>query len=247
MATTISSTTTGIVTKVGASASVNNQLGPYIYDTGKPFPYDNIDKLNTSYDNKTIPITSIATTVSQALNIGSNYGIITVANASNFPDGPGYLVFNYGNDKQVNYVPYLRKLNSTQLLLDYSFIFPNTVPSGADCSLSISSLLSNAPRIKGPFVPSDPVGSWSFYLTDSPSGRSYCQELILDSIAAGMNPNISITYPNAYGLGHWDAGTFNTSVSSFGKTEGIYRLNDIVGVFAENEDSEEKDARQGIL
>lgn len=149
--------------------------GPFIYDT-----------------KGGIGITSIATTLSQNIFQGQQYATLAVASSAAFPDAPGWLCIGFGYSYSTFPVKYLGRFSATALSLDYSFIFPQNVSSGATVTLLNGS---------GIYVPSTPTTVGSFYLTDSNSGRVAAQSTIQSIDGAGLNINISVIYPGDIGLG----------------------------------------------
>ena len=223
----------GNVTWMGAPYELDAP-GPYVYDTAIPFTVNNNDLLiNSKFTKSSAPLTNVFTTVLQQLNQGQNYGIIEVANAIAFPDASGYLVFNFGNDNQVINVPYLGRPSSGTLQLDYRFVFPQTVPINADVTLSVSPTLG-APTVLGPWVPPNVYELNTFYVTDSPAGRAAAQAAIADAAAGGVLVNNIVVYPGSYGLGNGQQPVI-----------GVPKINDIVGIYAENVDAEIAAAREG--
>ena len=87
-------------------------------------------------------------------------------------------------------------------MLDYRFAFPQDVPLGSDCALSVSSTI-NSPGVKGPWVPPNVVQLNSLFITDSPAGRAGTETAIGNAIAGGILANYVTLYPNPFGLGNW--------------------------------------------
>lgn len=168
---------TGAAIITPQTAPASNFAGPYSFDLSEG-----------------IAVTGSESNVTVALAQGLQYNSVTVADATIFPDAPGWLVFDFGYSDEVEPVQYFGRLSSTQLALDYSYRFPNNVNVGAKCCLLIQ---------KGPWVPDEPQTVGSFYLTDSPVGRIAAQSAITSIAASGVNLNITVTYPGNYGLGNW--------------------------------------------
>lgn len=155
-----------------------DHIGPYIFDpTQGP------------------AITGTGTTITQELTAGQSYSTITVADASDFPENGGYLVFGFGYDIQTFPIKYLFKISNTQIILDSSFVFPTTLPSGTNVILLSS---------KGAFVPEDVVNSGAFYVTDSIAGRLAASAILDDIAAVGFIINKYVTFPGQRGLTHED-------------------------------------------
>lgn len=150
--------------------------GPYIFDP-----------------EKGLPITSIGSAVSQVLLKDNQYFEVDVGDTNMFPTEEGYVVFNFGYQNQVGPVKYLAKVSSTRILIDFNFIFNNTI----NINDTVDFLYT-----KQPFEPTAAQGPniGSLYLTDSASGRVAAQSAIEASTAAGLNINEIIEYPGDVGL-----------------------------------------------
>lgn len=162
--------------------------------------------------SKGLAITEIVTTLTSApLLAGQEYRLLTVANASSFPDVEGWVVFGYGYDYQSGPVHYLGRAGPTAILIDPDFVFTQNVPVGANVNL----LASNRPPTSTP----DQIGD--FWLTDSPAGRVAAEATIDTIAAAGYEVDLHVSYPGDVGLGY--AGH---------PTHGVQALSDIVQCFA---------------
>jgi hypothetical protein len=204
----------GIITNYAAPLGVGIP-GPYMYDT-------NIDNANVSST-----ITNIQTTVLQQLNKGFSYTNISVTDPSKFPNIPGYLVFNYGSDNQVNLVPYVGSFTNSDgdggfLTLLPGYVFPLDVP--------INSVLIYSGTAPGVFVPTLPIPLNTAYLTDSPAGRAAAEDALLQCAAAGFENNINIIWPTIFGVGNW-AYPVKLNQPALG---GGGKINDIVRIWAED-------------
>lgn len=189
---------TGSVVPFKALASADAAPGPFVFD-----PIDGVS------------ITSIFSIITMELEQDQHYNILEVADATVFPDEPGYLVFNFGYENSVAPVQYMGRLSGTELALDAGFKFPVTVPVNATVILL---------RDRLPFIPdqSDEVGS--FWATDSASGRIAAQLAIDETVAAGIDVDVKVIYPGSRGLG----------AEEF-PNDGNYKLSDVVSVFGGND------------
>jgi hypothetical protein len=177
------------------AAPVGAYPGPYIYDP-----------------NAGVAITGMDSILVGTLSAGRQYGSVTMADASDFPDAAGYLVFDFGGPNQVGPVKYFGILSDTTLVLDDSYVFPKSIATGSSVTLLAG---------KGPFVPVNPEQYGSFYLTDSPAGRIGAQNALAANTAAGVTIDETVVYPNDRGLGG----------EGF-PTKDSYKLSDIVEIFA---------------
>lgn len=191
-------TSFGACTATPVKANSSTIPGPFVYDP-----------------QSGVAVTGSTSTLSTQLSAGLQYASITVADATQFPDEPGWLVFDFGYAQQFQPVRYLGRLSSTQLALDYTYKFPQTIPVGASVTLL---------QQKGPWVPSAPQSVGSFYLTDSSSGRIAAASTISSIAAAGVTVNLTVAYPGDYGLGNWGY-----------PSHGNYKISDEVLVWGSND------------
>lgn len=190
--------TSGSIIPVGAQKAVIP--GPIVWDPAQG-----------------LAITSVKAVLTSGINIGHQYNILNVDSTANFP-AQGWVVLNFGYANQVGPVRYLSILSETELALDYSFKFPQSATAGSVVILLLS---------KGPFIPTSAqaFGVNSLYLTDSPAGRIAAQNALNNSVAAGLDVNITVVYPGDRGLG-----------AAGYPTTGTGKLSDIVECFSSPED-----------
>ena len=153
-----------------------NQEGPYMYDTTQPFTVSNIGTLLTQDLDATMP------------------RVFSVADASQFPDEQGYLIFGYGTEKQEGPVPYTARPSNNTLLISPIYNIQEAHLAGTD----VSFVSQKAP----PVISRDGL-DYPFYITDVVSGRVYAQDLINSVAATGISLVFTILYPNDIGLGKW--------------------------------------------
>lgn len=171
---TVAVTTDAVVTS--ARGGTNDIAGPFIYDTsGSP------------------AVTETESTLTSELVVGSNYTVMQVADASDFPDEEGWICFAFGTESQVSPVKYLGRISSTHLLIDPSFTFPNTLAVGSTVTLLAQ---------RGIFVPDQPEDVGSFYITAAAAGRVAAANTIEELIGAGLAVNTQVVYPSDFGLGN---------------------------------------------
>lgn len=153
-----------------------NQPGPYIYDLAQPFT-----------------ISKTGTTLAQNLD-GTMSKLITVADASQFPDSQGYLILGYGTQEEEGPIPYISRPSANTLLISPAYSLKNTFVSGTDVALV-------ATRAS---VVLDPSGNdFEFFLTGDAAGRIYAQSLINQIAATGLVVLFTIIFPSDEGLGKW--------------------------------------------
>lgn len=148
-----------------------NYLGPYVYDTDKPYTIGQINgNLTQKVDGQ----------------------VVFLDDASNFPDSQGYLVFNYGFKNEEGPVPYLSRPSNNSILLSPQYKIKNRHLSGSNVSL----IYENAPH-----KVDTGGGDYDFIVTDVASGRVFTQQIIESITATGIVLSITIIYPSEKGLG----------------------------------------------
>lgn len=155
---------------------VPGQLGPYMFDISQPFTVSNIGtKLNQNLD-------------------GTMPRVVTVDDASQFPDSLGNIILGYGTQNQEGPIPYIARPSATTLLISPAYNVKKSHPDGTDVALVASKSAADVSR--------DGL-DYPFYITDVVSGRIYAQDLINSVAASGINIVFTILYPNDIGLGKW--------------------------------------------
>lgn len=155
---------------------------------------------------------SISGTLTQQLNAGSSYKLISVSNTVGIPDGPGFLMFDLNKDTQEEPVPIVGVV-SNGILISPAYKFRFTHPIGSDYTY----LTANHAVVS-------PYGDdYPFYATGTATGRIYCQELITQVTALGIKLEIIIIYPDGVGLGYGKLPTDGTD----------YRNNDLIEIYGE--------------
>jgi hypothetical protein len=150
-----------------------------------------------------VSVTSSESALTQSLAAGQQYAVLGVADSSVFPDEEGYLCVNFGYANATYPIPYLGRYSSTGLIIDYRFVFPYDVDSGA-----IVSLMNQ----REAYVPdSDTTGE--FWLTSSPSGRVVAIDIVEQAMAGGIEINSEVVYPGDKGLGGYGLPTTGAKIS----------------------------------
>lgn len=159
-------------------ADVTGDPGSYLWDTSKPYT-----------------ITRYNTTILQKAD-ASIQNVLDVANASDFPDSPGYFCLNWGNPLEEGPIPYISRPSSGSLLLNPSYRFKRSHPAGSTINL----IGQNAP-----YNPASDGSDYGAYITDVVGGRLWAQELIDFVAAAGINLVFTVLYPDPIGLEKWES------------------------------------------
>lgn len=93
-----------------------------------------------------IHLTSVNTTLNQVIGAGGHYAVVQFADTSQFPGTGGYIVFNFGGNRQ-EHVRYLSRPNNTSLLLDATYAFHYNHTFGTQVNFCYPT--PYAPRITG--------------------------------------------------------------------------------------------------
>lgn len=157
--------------------SAENEPGPYCYDLSTGFTLGK-ESATTEFD----------------LDSSSESIIKTIDDVSDFPDEEGHLIIGFGTSRQEGPIPYIARPSDTTLRINPSYKIQNFHPAGTDIAL-ISQSISPSPDKDGTDYP--------FFVTDSPVGRIYAEDLINQITATGITLIVYILYPNDIGLGNW--------------------------------------------
>ena len=154
------------------SANVNTGiLGGYLYDESAPF-------VLSSY---TAQITNPIFPGNVVLNLP--------VGANTVPDEQGFLIFEYGTDRQEGPVKYLRKAGTNSIVLDPSYVFEKPHPAGSNLV---------ALRRRGGHVFSGLGKEYSFYLTDPLQARYILEETLEKVKSVGIFLKFIIRFPEIF-------------------------------------------------
>lgn len=175
-------------------------------------------------------ITGVEATLAAPLYKGHQYSSLMLGDeeALKFPDKPGWLCVNYGNEGAVAQIPYLGRVSDKELMLDYNFKFPADALTGGRVTLLAG---------KGPYVPARADSLGSLYVTASSSGRVLAQSAVESILAAGMEEKLTVTvvYPGDKGLGNAGYGTTGNKLSDKVAVWGGNELDAEIEAARENE------------
>jgi len=177
-----------------SGASTIDDLGPYVFDTSKPYLIGEEECLTT------IKVDS------------STERIVEVDDSSNFPDAEGDLIFGFGTSLEEGPVSYIARPSSNTLLIDPSYRFKNVHEIGTDIALVSQNFAYNVKQ---------DASDYPFYGTDIVSGRVYAEDLIKLVSATGINVIITILYPNDIGLGKWGKSDISEKRYVWGEDAGV--------------------------
>lgn len=186
--TMVSSTggTTGVVLNFSAFDDLSGVM------TGKRFAI--LDKIRANrfvgsfiYDpeNVNFTITRLRTTLGQVIEQGDILPQIVVDDASNIPDTPGVLVFDFGKSQEEQPVKYLARPNNSTLLLDPTHTFTKDHAIGEILNV----ILLQAP------APSTDGLDYAVYIVGVDEARAKIQDLVRQIKAAGVVVRFIIEFP----------------------------------------------------
>lgn len=131
-------------------------------------------------------VTSNYCETQEILEKGNVYTKVTVDDASDIPNEPGYLVFNFGKSGEEQPVPYIGRPNDNTILLDPSHVFQKTHLANAPVNY-ISQKLAHTPRVDGRDL--------AIYFTSPVDARRIVQAILRKLKAAGVVIKFIILLP----------------------------------------------------
>jgi hypothetical protein len=169
------------------SAVVNTGLfGPYLWDTGAPFVLSSYEALVNEY-----------------VEAGTTVLNLKVQTPNSVPVEQGFLIFDYGTERQEGPVRYLYKASDSIVALDPSYVFQFDHPVGSAVV---------AIRRKGAHVLGGLGRERSFYTTDPSAARIVLRDLVEQVKSAGIFLNYIVRYPQLY---------YYSSFDTYGATEDV--------------------------
>lgn len=148
--------------------------------------------VKSTYPGSFIPDTTRAFTVTgqrgilgQNINAGQQIPTLLMSEASNIPDAPGFLSFNFGFPNQEVLVKYFGRPNNSTLLLDPGHIFSFDHVIGDAVNVVLTPYLE--PRTQGQ--------DYSVYLVGVEAARILAQRIVESIVAAGVVVDWTILTP----------------------------------------------------
>jgi hypothetical protein len=158
-----------IIITTSVSSDITEIKGPYIWQLDAPF--------TLSADTSTTTTNIVAGKTYKLLVLGSN----------DIPDGPGYLVLDFGKNNQEGPIKYLYKASENTVAVDTTYTFQQFHDIGASV-VAVSKL--------GPHIPTGQGNEYPPYVTNPPDARKLLQDLIVSVASAGIFIDFIIRYPN---------------------------------------------------
>jgi len=131
---------------------------------------------NEPYGNSNYSLRSAVTSLNQDVVKGQAYSLMSVLDSGDFPNELGYLAFDFGYDNQEILVPYHRKLATTSLVMDSSYIFEESHASGSKVHLCS----------KGAFSPNSDGSDYAIFIHDTEVAQELMSDLLDYVKAAGV-------------------------------------------------------------
>lgn len=144
-------------------------LGPYMWSATAPYV-----------------ISSLTSKIQANIKAGNNVRSIEILAGNNIPDAEGFVIFDFGTEREEGPVRYLYKPTSSSLQLDPAYIFKNN----HDVSSSITVI-----RRRGAHVMSGLGKEYPLYITDPAIARETLQDLIKKVKSVGIFIDFLVRYP----------------------------------------------------
>lgn len=158
-----------IIITTSVSSDATKIKGPYVWKLDAPF--------TLSADTSTTTTDIVA---------GKSYKLLEL-DTNNIPDGPGYVVIDFGKNNQEGPIKYLYKAAENVIVIDTSYTFQQFHEPGASV-VAVSKL--------GPHIPTGQGNEYPPYVTNPPDARKLLQDLIVSVASAGIFIDFIIRFPN---------------------------------------------------
>lgn len=145
------------------------------------------------FDFNSYVYTGVFTKLNQKLIQGTNGASIKLISTAGFPLS-GVLVFDLGYDTEETIVPFVKVLNSQEIIIDSSYVWKFQHLSGADVTV-----LRDKNKYELPGDNSD----FGVYATDVANARQSAIDYLQNATAEGIKTNITVLYPSDLGLGNY--------------------------------------------
>jgi hypothetical protein len=182
------------VSRVKASVQPSTDPGPYIFDP-----------------DAGLPTTGVEDTLTEAISRGLQVDRLKINSNTDFPDGQGWVVLDFGTSNQSEPIKYLETIGTNLLLLDFKWRPASDYGVGTTVTLL---------RDREPFQPSATELTGNLYATGASAGRIAAETMTEAAAAAGITLNFTTIYSGDRGLG-----------AEGNPTDGDGKLSDVVDVF----------------
>lgn len=133
-------------------------------------------------------VTKDSCVLQQNITVGSVVPTLTVSSASDIPDAPGTLIFDWGKTGEEQPVPYIGRPNANTLLIDPGHVFQSNHLIGANINRVLPDLKPATPRTSGDDL--------AIYMTSPSGARQIVQDILKQLAAAGIIINFVILLPD---------------------------------------------------
>ncbi len=130
-------------------------------------------------------ITGKRTIILQNIAVGDIVSVLTVDDASDIPNEPGYLCFNFGKNNEENLVPYISRPNNSTIIVNSTHTFLKAHSSGDMVNYVVNS----------GYNPKKDGTDYAFYVTGTLGALQIVQDLIAKLRAAGVILRWIVDYP----------------------------------------------------
>lgn len=151
-------------------ATTGDWPGPYLFDSDAEFS-----------------ISGIETTTAQQINGGTVLtNIQTTAIPDDFPTDGGHFILDFGVSTQEGPIKYISIPNDNNIIVDPTYVFKKTHPSGTDIKYVRS--------LRPPKIEADGT-DYSSYVTGLAAARNALQDLIREVVASGIVIRFVVLFP----------------------------------------------------
>lgn len=157
-----------LIITTSVSSEVTKIKGPYVWQLNAPF---------------TLSADAALTTTN--IVAGKTYKLLTL-DGNDIPEGPGYVLLDYGKNNQEGPIKYLYKAAENIIAIDTSYTFQQFHEPGASV-IAVSKF--------GPHTPGGLGNEYPPYVTNPPDARRQLQDLITSVASAGIFIDFIIRFP----------------------------------------------------
>lgn len=152
------------------SSKINSGIiGPYMWSPDAPYV-----------------ISSLTSNIQADIKAGNNVRTIEIDSINNIPNEEGYVIFDFGTEREEGPVRYLYKPTSTSLQLDPAYVFKNNHDIGSSITVI---------RRRGAHVMSGLGSEYPAYITDPAVAREILQDLMRQVKSVGIFIEFLVRYP----------------------------------------------------
>lgn len=144
-------------------------LGPYMWDSTAPYV-----------------ISSLTSNIQADIRAGNNVRSIAISAVNNIPNTEGFVIFDFGTEREEGPVRYLYKPTDASLQLDPAYVFKNNHDIGSSITVI---------RRRGAHVMSGLGKEYPAYITDPAVAREVLQELMKKVKSVGIFMEFLVRYP----------------------------------------------------